>query len=349
MAVELLDDKKLWDQFVENSPQGLLFHKWDFLKTVERHSRYQFLPYCVYSGEQLRCIFPFFITRGRLGLTVMCSPPPHAQIPYLGIAFDPSVQALKALAREKIFEQVTGELCGEIDKIAPNHVYFKTVPNFLDVRSFIWKNFTAHLWFTYAIDLEKPIDEIWGGFSRRCRQGIKPLSALSPQIRQTNDVSLVLDIWRERFRERGIEVPLLSDSYLKELAATFPQDVTVYSVSIDGRLAGATACCVLREDRYGYWIGNVNARKDLNTNEFLIWEIIQHAKSEGFKTLDLFGAPNQRISKFKSKFDPVLEPFCYVEKTDTVGKIVDFAASKLREKQILPRRSGRESNGEPET
>ena len=76
MVVELLEDKKRWDQFVENSPQGLLFHKWDFLKTVERHSKYRFLPYCVYSGEQLRCIFPFFVGRDH-GLTVMHSPPPQ--------------------------------------------------------------------------------------------------------------------------------------------------------------------------------------------------------------------------------------------------------------------------------
>src|SRR5271157_5189835 len=103
MVVELLEDKKRWDQFVETSPQGLLFHKWDFLKTVERHSKYQFLPYCVYSGEHLRCIFPFFLGRDRV-LTVMRSPPPHTQIPYLGIAFDPSVQTLNASAKEKIFE-----------------------------------------------------------------------------------------------------------------------------------------------------------------------------------------------------------------------------------------------------
>ena len=64
MVVELLEDKKRWDQFVEASPQGLLFHKWDFLKTVERHSKYRFLPYCVYSGEHLRCIFPFFCWAG---------------------------------------------------------------------------------------------------------------------------------------------------------------------------------------------------------------------------------------------------------------------------------------------
>src|SRR5450830_329275 len=159
MVVELLEDKERWDQFVENSPQGLLFHKWDFLKTVERHSGHRFLPYCVYSGEQLRCIFHFFVGKDH-GLTVMNSPlPNNTQIPYLGPAFDPSVQARRATAKEKIFGQVTDEVCREIEKIAPNYVSITTVPNFLDVRSFIWKDYREHFRMTYAIDLERSLDE----------------------------------------------------------------------------------------------------------------------------------------------------------------------------------------------
>ena len=84
-----------------------------------------------------------------------------------------------------------------------------------------------------------------------------------------------------------MQVPLLSDSYLKELVAAFPQDVTVYNLIIDGRLATATACCVMQKERYGYWIGGVNARKDLGVNDYLMWEVVQRAKSEGFKKLDL--------------------------------------------------------------
>jgi hypothetical protein len=330
MVVELLDDKKRWDQFVETSPQGLLFHRWDFLKTLERHTKYRFLPYCVYSGEELRCIFPFFIWRDR-PLTYLCSPPPFhlgTQIPYLGPAFDPSVQALKASAKEKILDQVTDELCMEIDTLSPNFVGIATVPNFIDVRSFMWKNFTAHLSFTYAIDLEKSLDEIWASFTHRCRQGIKQLSAYSPEIQQTNDVSALLNIWRPRFSELGIEVPLLSDNYLKELVAAFPQDMTVYNLSIDGRLATATACCVMQKERYCYWIGGVSARKDLSVQEYLIWEVVKRAKSEGFKKLDL-GEPTQRTSRFKVKFDPVLEPCCYVERIDTLCKTVNFAWKKL--------------------
>jgi len=348
MVVELCDDKKLWDQFVENSPQGLLFHKWDFLKTVERHSRYQLVPYCIYSGEELRCIFPFFITR-RFGLTQVWSPPPlQTQIWYLGMAFDPSVQGLKAIAKEEIFGQVTGELCREIDKIAPNSVSFTTVPNFIDVRSFIWKNFTARLRFTYAIDLKKSLDEIWTSFTGHCRQEIKRVSAHSPEIQQTNDVSALLDIWRPRFSELGIKVPLLSNSYLEELVAAFPQDMTVYNLSIDGRIATASAYCVMQRERYCGWIGNVSTRKDLSVNDYLIWEVVKRAKAEGFKTLDL-GTSHERLSRFKSKFNPELEPYCIVEKYDALGKIARFTYPKLvgaslRVKQILLRRGNHESD-----
>jgi hypothetical protein len=352
MAVELLDDKKLWDQFVENSPQGTLFHTWDFLKIVERHSGSQLLPYAVFSGTKLRCIFPFFVTR-RLGLTVMRSPLGDAQILYLGPAFDPSVAGLRAHKKEKILQQVTDEMCKEIDKISPNYVSFNTVPSFIDVRTFEWKNYKVWLKFTYAIDLEKPIDDIWSGFSIKCKQGIKHVSARSPHVEQTHDVSLVLGMWRERRKERGERQNLFSDRYLEELAAAFPHRVMVHSVSIDGRIAGATVCCVLREDRYGYWIGNVNARRDLNTNEFLIWEVIQHAKSEGFKTLDMIGMfDSESLSRFKSKFDPVLEPFCYVDKTDAPYKIYSSVYSKLSKLRktryasvALSRRRGREANG----
>ena len=98
---------------------------------------------------------------------------------------------------------MTDEVCKEIDKIAPNLVSITTVPNFLDVRFFIWKKYREHFRMTYAIDLEKSLDEIWASFSKGCRQGIRKLSAHSPEIQQTKDVSALLDLWRPRFSELG--------------------------------------------------------------------------------------------------------------------------------------------------
>jgi hypothetical protein len=42
------------------------------------------------------------------------------------------------------------------------------------------------------------------------------------------------------------------------------------------------------------------------------------------KKLDL-GKPDAGLSAYKSKFDQVLEPFCYVERTSPKGKRVYFA------------------------
>jgi hypothetical protein len=125
-----------------------------------------------------------------------------------------------------------------------------------------------------------------------------------------------------------VQVPLLSDSYLKELVAAFPQDVTVYNLTIDGRLAAAEACCTMHKERYAIWIGGTSARKDLGVNEYLDWEVMKRAKSEGYKKLDL-GPSDAGPSQYKSKFDPVLEPYWTLNKADTLHKI-QFAFKMLR-------------------
>jgi hypothetical protein len=62
----------------------------------------------------------------------------------------------------------------------------------------------------------------------------------------------LLDSWRPRFSELGVEVPLLSDRYLKELVAAFPQDVTVDNLTIEGKLATAIACCAMQKEHMAF-------------------------------------------------------------------------------------------------
>jgi hypothetical protein len=63
-------------------------------------------------------------------------------------------------------------------------------------------------------------------------------------------------------------------------------------------------------------------------NEYITWEFIKRAESEGFAKLEL-GPINPQLSRYKSKFDPVLEPLCFVERIDRLGKTVNFA-QKMR-------------------
>ncbi len=70
-----------------------------------------------------------------------------------------------------------------------------------------------------------------------------------------------------------------------------------------------------------------SARKDLSVNDYLMWEIVKRAKSEGFKKMD-FGEDDGHVSPYKAKFNPVLEPLLCRENRVLV-KTVNFAWKTL--------------------
>jgi hypothetical protein len=76
VSLVLIQDQTSWDQFIDNSPHGLLFHKWNFLKTIELHSGYELLPYGINKGESLICVIPLFYKK-IMGLKLLFSPPPQ--------------------------------------------------------------------------------------------------------------------------------------------------------------------------------------------------------------------------------------------------------------------------------
>lgn len=83
MVIKLIEDKNRWDQFIDNSTYGTLFHKWDFLKIIEKYSGYQLHPYGIYRRDELICVFPIY-TKEYMGAKIVASPPSNMAVPYLG-------------------------------------------------------------------------------------------------------------------------------------------------------------------------------------------------------------------------------------------------------------------------
>lgn len=134
MAVRLITDKNLWDGFIDSSPYGLVFHKWDFLKLAEKHTGYKLLPYGIYKGEQLVCVFPLFYKK-ILGVRQLFSPPPKSGIPYLGPVLQESYDNAKQVKKESIINSIVLEIDAEINKLAPNYFSAVLVPGLLDIRA----------------------------------------------------------------------------------------------------------------------------------------------------------------------------------------------------------------------
>ena len=85
MSVRIIEDESLWDRFVDESPYGLLFHRYRFLRIAEKYNSGKLLPYGIYKGSELVGIIPLFVKRIN-GIKLVYSPPQSSisYIPYMG-------------------------------------------------------------------------------------------------------------------------------------------------------------------------------------------------------------------------------------------------------------------------
>lgn len=330
MSIELIGDKDIWDKFVDESPYGLLFHKWDFLSIIERHTNYKLLSYGIYKGDELIAILPLFFRRYK-GLKTIFSPPPQTGIPCLGFLMNHKYDILKQRRKESYLNNMVDEIDGEIKKFSPNYVSIST--NFLDLRQFKWNNYTINTNYTYIVDLEKSLDNIWQDFDEDCRRAIRKSDKQHFLLKQTNDVNTFYDIMHNRYCQQGLNFPIVSPGYLKEIVTTLSKNVKLYFLYKNENIVDITSSFEYK-DKFTFWLGWVNLQKNAPSNEYIAWESIKKAKTEGFKKLDLTGAGVERLCLFKSKFNPSLEINFNICKKDNFGKVAEWMYFNLIKKRL---------------
>ncbi len=332
MAINYITDQIQWDGFVDDNPHGLLYHKWEFLKLTEKYTGYQLLPYGIYKGERLICVFPLFYKR-IAGVKLLFSPPPQAGIPYLGPVVEKGFEGMKQDKRESYLNVIVQEIDNEIKKIAPNYFSVTLVPGFLDIRPFQWLNYQVKPKYTYMINLKPELKEIWDGFSSVCRQNIRKGEELKCQLVKYNDTSILTSLLTERYNDQGLN-HAVDSAFLNEAINAYPKNLILNCLYDNDKLIGSTLNQAY--NRYLGWMGlpKSNDSKYKNVNEFMIWQLMQEAKSMGFETFEICGANKQSLCAYRSKFNPQLELYFTIEKKDLLGKLAEAVYFKFVKKNL---------------
>jgi hypothetical protein len=200
MTVKELTDKGLWDKFVDDSPYGLVFHKWDALKIMEKYSGYRLHTFGIYKGNELICIIPLFHKK-QMGMKSVFSPPPRMGVPYLGFVMSGLYEGVKQRRRESYLGTAIDDIHGEIKKLAPNYVSILTVPGFNDIRPFKWNGYDVDVKYTYTINLEQDLETIWKGFDDNCKKSIKQSADYDFTMKEDTDAGKFHELMVERYRK----------------------------------------------------------------------------------------------------------------------------------------------------
>lgn len=337
MTVDIIKDKDIWDSFIDSSPYGLLFHKWDFLKITEKHTGFSLIPLGMYQGDDLVCVCPLF-QRHMHGLHLLLSPPPmQGVIPYLGFVMSDLYDRARQREREEMLSVVGDDLNEEITRIAPNYSEIRLVPGFKDLREFVWKNYDARIYYTYTIDLLHRGEEIWATLTRKLRAILRRTESAGYHLERESDLGPFYRVVAERFSHPSKRVPLISRSYFEDLFSAYPGQLGLYYLyARDGELAGAVTTQEYK-DRFLYWVGSPKIDQNYG-NEYLQWLLIQRAESEGFALFENIGANNPALNQFKSKFNPNVQFYLEISRRDVLGRLASMAYSVASNRSWLKRR-----------
>ncbi|NLM28932.1 MAG: GNAT family N-acetyltransferase [Methanomicrobiales archaeon] len=323
MTVSIIEDRDTWDTFIDESPSGLLFHRWDYLHLTARYTGSRFLPYGVYKGNELACLFPLFFRR-MYGVNAVFSPPPLTVIPFLGCVMNRGFTRLKQSKKESLLGMIAGEIQEEIRGLSPNYLSVSFVPEFNDVRHYLWDRCDARIRYTYTIDLTRSIEDLWNNLHYKLRNKLKKEENAGLRLERTGDISTLHRILADRYRDPALDIPPIDRNYLEDLVHTYPDRIAAYYLyNTEDELVGAVAAQEYR--RFLLWMGTPKVETAHAGNEYLQWLLIQRAKTEGYQMFENMGANNPDLAFFKSRFNPDLMMYFEIEKKDTFGAVSEWA------------------------
>ena len=336
MTTVLIEDGDVWDTFVDESASGRLFHKWDFLKITEKHTGFRFLPYGVFKGNELICVFPLFEKQIH-GFNVLLSPPPlQSVVPYLGFVIGRRYDTAKQSKKESMLAIVAKDIKEELAALAPNYLAITQVPGFIDVRPLLREGYNARIHFSYVIDLEPQLAEIWNGFSSNLRTKLRKVEKNGYRLEKSTDLSVFYSRIAERFSEPEMNIPMISRTYFEDLFRAYPDELGLYYL-YDGDDVVTGLQATQEYKIFTLWVGAPKITA-LPGNEYLQWLLLQKAKKEGYRKMENIGANNENLNLFKSKFNPSLTLFLELSREDLFGRIARWTYSTIASKGPMKRK-----------
>lgn len=296
-------DHLAWDTWVDQSPQGTIFSKSTFLRSLNTTFR-------LFNVGRGHCTVALIsVVEDDAGNVVR-----FPFTPYQGILFlhdSRSQPRQRVLDEFRITEFIIGELTRCYQDIAMTLSW-----EFKDIRPFLWHNyheqsaarFIGHPRYTAVLDLKSMETEKFPAEVRACRrQELKKSSNYFVNVEAKLDD--FLSIYASTFTRQGIAL----DNATIELVGSI---VTQAIEQGYGRLSScetpagiASACLFLYDSKRAYYLFAANDPAHRNTGAAtrLMFDNIFEAKRRGLQELDFVGVNSPNRGDFKLSFNPELK------------------------------------------
>ena len=299
--------EKNWRRFINEHPQGNIFHTSEMFQVFARTKKHRPTLWAVVdSARVLALLLPVQVTlMNRLRrLTTRA-------VTYGSVLHAPGPQGQQALdlLLQTYTQQIDGTpLFTELRNLSD----LQTAQPTLRARGFVYEE---HL--NYLIDLRDGPEAILQNMGRRTRKhirrGLRRGHVVIQEIKDQDQMNVCYDLLRQTYQ--AAQVPLADRSLFQAVFdLLYPKNMARFTLAYVEQTPVAVSVELLYKDiMYGWYGGMDRAYSSYWPNELLTWHILRWGAENGYNVYDFGGAgkPDEEygVRDFKAKFGGEL--VCY--------------------------------------
>lgn len=316
-----------WNRLLERCAYATPFHRYEFLRVLADHTGTTLYPMVGLADGEAVGLFPVFEKR-RGPLTLVCSPAPNMKVRYLGPLVFGRGEGSPTERERMRWDFLEAALSCFEERFDPHYVQIRTTDRFGDPRPFAWHDFELRPQYSYVVDITPDPETVVGTFSSDARSNIRGAEDVATTVGGVDVIDSVVDQLTDRHEAQDRSYPVTA-AFLRDLYEALPSGVMrPYELRADGEFVVGMITLELGDTIYR-WQGGAKTDADVPT-DVLDWEIMRSARSRGLARYDLVGANKQRLSRYKSKFDPELVTFQSLVKASRPVKALARLYTSLR-------------------
>lgn len=312
---------RLWDELVEKSPHGTIFHNSDWLAVCRDVLNEDLKIYGCFQKEKLIGGCSLFI-KNVAGIMKVASST-CKMTPYGGVVLAPSAST-KVREQEQTHREIIMALCNAFDNEHFDHIQIVNSPDFVDIRPFTWNRWNSSINYAYYFDL---VGEIESNISKKARESIKQANRNSISINNSKDFSIFYDLFSMTFKRQNLKPPVTKEFFSSIIVLLKSKNIGGLWVAKTSSGELASALIILWDNKRSYaWAnGSDTSFRQAAPNSLLYSIVFQDLKNKGFKEINLMSANTPRLAKFMSSLNPKLVPYYTVKKSTIKYKVATKA------------------------
>lgn len=310
-----------YDEFVDASPQGTIFHKswwldatcpgeWDFV-TVRK-------------GTKPQAIVTFRKVRRWGGDRIL----PAQLTNFSGVLLSPA-EGKSVSVHDRDMEKVS-----ELLELLPpcDQILLQTHYSFTNWLPFYWRGFSCSPQYSYVLDFaDKSIEMIWEDFKKNIRTEIRKAEKQQLSVRTDLGISKFIETVNKSFVRQHLPFPYDVELLTRVDAACEQHGVRNIYFAVDAQERVHAAIYLVWDKNSAYYImgGGDPELRNSGAHAMLMWRAMNDVYGS-VKTFDFSGSMTKQIEAFVSAFGTSQRQYFSISKTTRRFRMIQLL-SKIRQ------------------